>query len=362
MNDPSGMPVSFQPGDAEAIPETQAAKPRPKWLIPSIAAGCAIILIVGGVVVWRTVDAKHRLETAKAACETGLSTVKSAKNAWERKLKDQTVTDASKITKDQVADAKVLTTLSGLTGTEYTKILDCTATDAAGYERITATNSTLQTKYEANASKLDPAAKAVTASANEKKLNDAKTTLAKTIASAKTLLKDSDGKVADDKTRDTLSKTIDTASKGADTVDEANRLDKTLADAISQVNASIQARKDADAKSKAEADAAAAQAQAEADAAAAQAQQSYTGYDYTYTDPTPQTTTPQTTVPQQQTQTVTPQQTAPQTTTPQATQQPAQQEHGVGTNWWNSSDADANGNVCVSGGTDGKPGTVVPCN
>ncbi|MBT1162962.1 hypothetical protein [Bifidobacterium sp. SO1] len=319
---PDGMPESIQaeadPAEFETTDDKPVKKPRPKWLIPAIAAGCAIILIVGGVVVWRTMDAKHRLASAKAACENGLTTVNSAKTAWEKKLQDQTVIDALKITEDKVADAKTVTKLKTLTGTKYGNILDCTATDVAGYGKITSSNQQLQSKYEDNASALAKTVSAVNDSMALKTLNDAKDSLKKTVDSAKKLLTDSKDKVADEKTRDTLSKAIDTAAKSANTVDEVTKLNKTLSDAINQVNASIQAKKDADAKAQAEAESAA-QAQAEADAAAAaaqaQTQQSYSGYDYTYQNTTPQTTTPQTTVPQQQTQPVTPQAITPQQNT-----------------------------------------------
>lgn len=269
------MPASIPPETNPTTDVDPVKKPRPKWLIPSIAAGCVIVLIIGGVVAWRTMDAKHQLEAAKASCESGLATVNSAKTAWEKKLQDQTVTTASKITKDKVADPKVITTLSDLTGTEYTKIINCNATDPAGYEKITEANQQLQSKYEDNANALMKAVNAVNDSVTVKQVNDAKASLKKTIDSAKKLLTDSKNKVADNKTRDTLSKAIDAASKNGKTVDEINKLNKTLTDAINAVNASIQKKKDEDAAAKAKAE-----QEAQAEAAAQSQSQSQTSNGY----------------------------------------------------------------------------------
>ena len=102
-----------------------------------------------------------------------------------------------------------------------------------------------------------------------KAVNDSK--LEKTVSDAERLLKDSDGKVADNATRDALSNAIDAANGLKDGNDPA-KIDgarKTLEDAINGVNASVQAKTDADAQAAAAA-AAAAQAQA-------QAQSTYSG-------------------------------------------------------------------------------------
>ena len=95
-----------------------------------------------------------------------------------------------------------------------------------------------------------------------------KTNLTAKLDEASRLLADSDGKVADNATRDALSNAIDAANGLKDGNDPA-KIDgarKTVEDAINGVNASVQAKTDADAQAAAAA-AAAAQAQAQAQSA-----------------------------------------------------------------------------------------------
>ena len=136
---------------------------------------------------------------------------------------------------------------------------------------------------------LKNAMKAVTDSKTAKDLDTAKADLKGTLDSAGKTLADSDGKVADNATRDSLKKTIDAAQKVYDKKDvtdpkaysdEKGKLEK----AVKVVNDSIQAKQAADEKAAQEAAAAqaaaappAAEAQAQAQAAQQQAQ-SYSGY------------------------------------------------------------------------------------
>ena len=140
---------------------------------------------------------------------------------------------------------------------------------------------------------LKNAMKAVTDSKTAKDLDTAKADLKGTLDSAGKTLADSDGKVADNATRDSLKKTIDAAQKVYDKKDvtdpkaysdEKGKLEK----AVKVVNDSIQAKQAADEKAAQEAadekaaqEAAAAQAAAEAQAQAQAAQQQaqfYSGY------------------------------------------------------------------------------------
>lgn len=131
---------------------------------------------------------------------------------------------------------------------------------------------------------LKNAMKAVTDSKTAKDLDTAKADLKGTLDSAGKTLADSDGKVADNATRDSLKKTIDAAQKVYDKKDvtdpkaysdEKGKLEK----AVKVVNDSIQAKQAADEKAAQEAAAAQAAAEAQAQAQAAQQQaQSYSGY------------------------------------------------------------------------------------
>ena len=96
----------------------------------------------------------------------------------------------------------------------------------------------------------------VEASKTDKQVKDARSTLDKTISDAENLYKDSEGKVSDDKTRESLKTAIDTAKK---TVDDKKSDAKTLnsqkgavSKAVKSVNDSKTAKEQADAEAKAE--------------------------------------------------------------------------------------------------------------
>lgn len=145
-------------------------------------------------------------------------------------------------------------------------------------------NATDADEADAQAKALNAALKAVRDSKLAKELDTAKAQLKQGIDSAGKTLKDTDGKVADNATRDSLKKTIDAAQKVYDKKDvtdpkaysdEKGKLEK----AVKVVNDSIQAKQAADEKAAQEAAAAQAAAEAQAQAQAAQQQaQSYSGY------------------------------------------------------------------------------------
>lgn len=96
----------------------------------------------------------------------------------------------------------------------------------------------------------------VNKSKTDKQVKDAKDTLNKTITDAETLYKDSEGKVADDKTRESLKTAIDTAKKTVDDkkadVKTLNAQKDTVSKAVKSVNDSKTAKEQADAEAKAE--------------------------------------------------------------------------------------------------------------
>lgn len=145
-------------------------------------------------------------------------------------------------------------------------------------------NATDADEADAQAKALNAALKAVRDSKLAKELDGAKDQLKQGIDGAGQTLRDTDGKVADNATRDSLKKTIDAAQKVYDKKDvtdpkaysdEKGKLEK----AVKVVNDSIQAKQAADEKAAQEAAAAQAAAEAQAQAQAAQQQaQSYSGY------------------------------------------------------------------------------------
>ena len=139
-------------------------------------------------------------------------------------------------------------------------------------------NATDADEANAQAKALNAALKAVKDSKLAKELDDAKGQLRQGIDGAGQTLKDTDGKVADNATRDSLTKAIDEANK---TIGKKDVTDpKTYTDAKARLDAAVRqvtdskaAKEQADAEAAAQAQAQAAQAQAAA--AAAQPQRSY---------------------------------------------------------------------------------------
>ena len=134
-------------------------------------------------------------------------------------------------------------------------------------------NATDADEANAQAKALNAALKAVKDSKLAKELDDAKAQLKQGIDGASQTLKDTDGKVADNATRDSLAKAIDEANN---TLSKKGVTDpKTYTDAKAKLDAAVRQVTDSKA-AKEQADAeAAAQAQAQAQAAQAQAQRSY---------------------------------------------------------------------------------------
>lgn len=141
-------------------------------------------------------------------------------------------------------------------------------------------NATDADEADAQAKALNAALKAVRDSKLAKELDGAKSQLKQGIDGAGQTLKDTDGKVADNATRDSLTKAIDeandTLSKKGVTDPKAYTDAKAKLDAaVRQVTDSKAAKEQADAEAAAQAQAAQAAAQAQAAQAAAQSQRSY---------------------------------------------------------------------------------------
>lgn len=141
-------------------------------------------------------------------------------------------------------------------------------------------NATDADEANAQARALNAALKAVRDSKLAKELDTAKSRLRQGIDSAGQTLRDTDGKVADNATRDSLAKAIDeasnTLSKKGVTDPKAYTDAKAKLDAVvKQVTDSKAAKERADAEAAAQAQAQAQAAQAQAAQAAAQSQSSY---------------------------------------------------------------------------------------
>ena len=236
---------------------------RPKWLLPLIAAICAVVLVVAGIIGWNTYSGA-KLAQAKETCAAAADTVRSNANEYNALLNGDAA-DAAAVRAEQVEDSKTVESLGKELKAMAPEYEGCVAEDAQGLDAATVKLNEQADWYGTHEKSLSKAVRAVIESKAAKRLETAKTNLTAKLDEASRLLADSDGKVADNATRDALSNAIDAANGLKDGNDPA-KIDgarKTVEDAINGVNASVQAKTDADAQAAAAA-AAAAQAQAQA--------------------------------------------------------------------------------------------------
>ena len=236
-------PPTVVPGDEDI---TSGRRHR-KWLVVVIVA--VVVVVVAGLAGWRVVENRRHgsaLESCNLAAKSLQERTSSAKMARYR--------EASGVKADQVKDAKTVTNMSSsvkAAGGLKPSLIQCNASMSTG-ELNTAVSKAkkLDSEYEA----VSKAAKAVLASRDAKTLDDAKAALNTKKDEASKLLGDSDGKVADNATRDNLQTAINQAGqiKG----DEAKAYQDaagSLQAAIDQVNSSMQVKSQADQEATAQA-------------------------------------------------------------------------------------------------------------
>lgn len=233
--------------------EGNAKKPAKKTIIVSAIAAVVVLAGVGGGYAYAsntTYDSyESQLESAKEADSKLVKTLAEArtlvKATKETDVLDKTMLDS--LTKSiKTGDA-----LKGVPTTSHATKWNLWGTTKAN--TIVADDNT-----EANDSidAINKAMRKVNKSKTDKQVKDARSTLDKTISDAETLYKDSEGKVQDNKTRESLKTAIDTAKK---TVDDKKSDVKTLnaqkdavSKAVKSVNDSKTAKEQADAEAKAE--------------------------------------------------------------------------------------------------------------
>lgn len=235
--------------------EGNAKKPAKKTIIVSTIAAVVVLAGVGGGYAYAsntTYDSyESQLESAKEADSKLVKTLVEArtlvKATKETDVLDKTVLDS--LTKSiKTGDA-----LKGVPATSH-------ATKWNLWSASKAKDSVVDDIAKADDS-IDAIGKAISKvnkSKTDKQVKDAKDALNKTITDAETLYKDSEGKVSDDKTRESLKTAIDTAKK---TVDDKKAGVKTLnaqKDAVSKAVTGVNDSKTA--KEQAEAEEAARQA------------------------------------------------------------------------------------------------------
>ena len=235
-------PPTVVPGDED----TTSGRRHRKWLVAVIVV---VVVVVAGLAGWRVVE-NRRHGSALESCN------RAAKSLQERTsfAKMTRYREASGVKADEVKDAKTVTNMSSsvkAAGGLKPSLIQCNASMSTG-ELNTAVSKAkkLDSEYEA----VSKAAKAVLASRDAKTLDDAKAALNTKKDEASKLLGDSDGKVADNATRDNLQTAINQAGqiKG----DEAKAYQDaagSLQTAIDRVNESMQAKSQADQQAAAQA-------------------------------------------------------------------------------------------------------------
>lgn len=220
-----------------------------------IAAVAAVVVAIAGVGGYAYASNaaydsyESRVESAKESDSKLVKTLAEArtlvKATKETDVLDKTVLDS--LTKSiKTGDA-----LKGVPATSHATKWNLWGTTKAN--TIVADDNT-----EANDS-IDAIGKAISKvnkSKTDKQVKDAKDTLNKTISDAETLYKDSEGKVSDDKTRESLKTAIDNAKKTSGDkkadVKSLTASNDTLSKAVKAVNDSKNAKAQADAQKQAQ--------------------------------------------------------------------------------------------------------------
>ena len=257
VSDPVVSEVSAPPAIVPDDGEAPSGGRHPRWLVPVVVA-VVVVVVVAGLVGWRVVESRRH----DAALDSCSRVVKA--------LQDKTGPDrlagwreAAGIKTDQVKDAKTVVAMArSMKNAEgiRQRTIRCKATMSTGDLNEAAGRAE---KLDGEYAAVDRAAKAVLASRDAKALDDARTALDGKREEASRLLADSDGKVADNATRDGLQQAIDQAGQAKGDKAKAYRdAAAALQAAIDQVNASMQAKSQADQQAAAQA-AQAAQQQAQ---------------------------------------------------------------------------------------------------
>lgn len=225
-----------------------------------ILAGILVLVAAstGGLHAWHSSQHQQAIQSCESAIrsQTDAASALTKSHAQAAELADMQagqLTDPSTLTTLKQAQAKSAKPLTAACSTTLTttQLNDLT-------QQIANTTKTMK----ADAASINAAARAVVVSRDAKVLADAKASLAQAIKDAQGTLDSSNGKVADDKTRETLQKALDAANKvlaDSSVKDQKRYQDAkaTLAAPVKSVNDSVAAKTAAD---KAAADAAAAQA------------------------------------------------------------------------------------------------------
>ena len=236
-----------------SIEPTEKKKPHRRRAV--VITIVAFALLAAGGIAWKT-HTDHLMAEARADCAAESERLHVATTAYNALLDDQAASMANTDVKS-VKDTKTLDALSKAMKASTPKAVSCKADSRDAVVTATKAITANASWYKAHTKSLNGLVNAVETSKLDKTVDD-----------ADALYKETDGKVADDKTRETLLKAVRVRDAEA------------IAKAVQEVNESKTAKEqaDAEAKAKAEQEAAAQQAQASQSQSAPQRQTpSYSG-------------------------------------------------------------------------------------
>ena len=220
------------------LPTGPAEKKKPHRGRIVVITVAALALLAAGGIAWRTHEDRLMAE-ARADCAAESERLRVATTAYNALLNGKAASMAKTDVKS-VKDAKTLDVLSKAMKASTPKTVSCKADSRPGVQDATKGVTANASWYKAHTKSLNGLVNAVETSKLDKTVDD-----------ANALYKQTDGKVADDKTRASLLDAI--KKRDAD----------AIAKAVKEVNESKMAKEkaDAEAKAKAEQEAAAAAAQ-----------------------------------------------------------------------------------------------------
>ena len=180
---------------------------RPKWLVPLIAGGTAVVVLAavgtGGYLYWN----HNQLTAASEECATSYDKAVKAQKKLTEYLESDALKTAVTVKDSEVKDAKtvaVLTSTVKIAEKTKTTIPECPSGNLTDIKAMTKEIDGLATAYSRTVSEVKGKAEAV----NGSKLD-------KIVADATKILNDSKGRVKDDKTRTVLENAIKTKDEKA---------------------------------------------------------------------------------------------------------------------------------------------------
>ena len=234
------------------LPTGPAEKKKPHRGRIVVITVAALALLAAGGIAWRTHEDRLMAE-ARADCAAESERLRVATTAYDALLNGKAASMAKTDVKS-VKDAKTLDVLSKAMKASTPKTVSCKADSRPGVQDATKGVTANASWYKAHTKSLNGLVNAVETSKLDKTVDD-----------ANALYKETDGRVADDKTRASLLDAI--KKRDADAIEKA----------VKAVNESKTAKEKADAEAEQE-------AAAQAAAAAAQSQRQAQSYTPSYTN------------------------------------------------------------------------------